>query len=468
MLRLMNGLLRRVWCAGFVAASMLASLGAKAQESAAVESDGFQEGVAPASESEAMPLSAADQADQGVLPAQGAAPAGPLPSYPSSAPQQQQPGSTVDPTDPATYDPAAETDPAALNDFRDTLSPYGSWADDSTYGSVWVPSSGVVGADFSPYVTHGRWALGEDGGWVWVSDFSWGWAPFHYGRWVWIGGRGWSWIPGRVYSPAWVVWRTGYYDDYYVGWAPMPPTWYWRGGLAWSLWFVPPAPYVFCSSRHVFASGVRSYIVSPSRVGVIAPRTRAYVAASATVGGAPYRTAAFTRGPSMADAAQRVGPDPRAIAYSRPVANNSRFYAATAPRPAAGDYHQTWAGRNSLPTLRPGTGVAPRAPSSTTYSGFQSVPRSASPEVPRPLPSRSFAGPNAGMVRPSPAPYTAPTYRGAPPSSFRSSPSPTFRSAPSPTFRSAPSPSFRSAPSGGGPHFAPGPSAPRSFRGRGR
>ena len=81
--------------------------------------------------------------------------------------------------------------------------------------------------------------LAEDGNWMWVSDFNWGWAPFHYGRWLWIFGPWMGWIPGRVYSHAWVVWRTGYYDDYYVGWAPMPPTWYWRSGYAYGLYYVP-------------------------------------------------------------------------------------------------------------------------------------------------------------------------------------------------------------------------------------
>ena len=196
-----------------------------------------------------------------------------------------------EPTDPAAYDASADTDPSALTDFRETLTPYGSWEDDATYGVVWVPSASVVGDSFTPYVSDGHWALAEDGNWMWVSDFNWGWAPFHYGRWLWISGRGWGWIPGRVYSHAWVVWRTGYYDDYYVGWAPMPPTWYWRSGYAYGLYYVPPAPYVFCSSRYVFYPHVHSYIVPASRVSVIAPRTQPYVAAAATVG--PTTTAAL-------------------------------------------------------------------------------------------------------------------------------------------------------------------------------
>ena len=53
----------------------------------------------------------------------------------------------------------------------------------------------------------------------------------------------WAWIAGRRYANAWVVWRTPEPDYYYVGWAPMPPYWYWSGGVAVSFWVIPPAPY---------------------------------------------------------------------------------------------------------------------------------------------------------------------------------------------------------------------------------
>src|SRR5262249_14892057 len=129
-------------------------------------------------------------------------PAPPLPpagDAPAPAPSEAAPSNaSAEPPYPSEYDVAADTDPAALNDFRETLDPYGTWEDDPTYGTVWVPASTVVGVEFTPYVTHGHWGLTATNSWIWVSDFSWGWAPFHYGRWVWIGGRGWGWIPGRV------------------------------------------------------------------------------------------------------------------------------------------------------------------------------------------------------------------------------------------------------------------------------
>ncbi len=110
-------------------------------------------------------------------------------------------------------------DPQAYTQFQEALSPYGSWLDDATYGRVWQPESAVVGADFVPYYTNGYWTLTEFG-WTWVSNWNWGWAPFHYGRWIVIAGYGWVWTPGTMWGPAWVSWRSG---GGYVGWAPMPP-----------------------------------------------------------------------------------------------------------------------------------------------------------------------------------------------------------------------------------------------------
>jgi Family of unknown function (DUF6600) len=110
-------------------------------------------------------------------------------------------------------------DPNAYQQFEGALDQYGSWYDDPSYGHIWVPSAGSVGNDFSPYSTGGHWVLTEYG-WTWVSDYSWGWAPFHYGRWSYVGAYGWSWIPGTCWGPGWVSWRSG---GGYVGWSPLPP-----------------------------------------------------------------------------------------------------------------------------------------------------------------------------------------------------------------------------------------------------
>src|SRR5688500_10749548 len=60
-----------------------------------------------------------------------------------------------------------DADPRALSDFRPLLDRYGAWVDDARYGLVWVPSRQLVGDDFAPYLTRGRWALDTAGDWVW-------------------------------------------------------------------------------------------------------------------------------------------------------------------------------------------------------------------------------------------------------------------------------------------------------------
>ncbi|KIO78119.1 hypothetical protein TH53_05285, partial [Pedobacter lusitanus] len=110
-----------------------------------------------------------------------------------------------------------EYDNISLQSFYDELSPYGTWIQDPQYGNVWRPD--VDQGDFRPYYTDGRWAMTEYGN-TWVSDYDWGWAPFHYGRWVNNRFNQWVWIPDTVWGPAWVSWRSG---GGYYGWAPLGP-----------------------------------------------------------------------------------------------------------------------------------------------------------------------------------------------------------------------------------------------------
>jgi len=53
-----------------------------------------------------------------------------------------------------------------------------------------------------------------------VSDYPWGWAPFHYGRWFTDPFYGPMWLPDYEWGPGWVDWRS---STSYYGWAPLAP-----------------------------------------------------------------------------------------------------------------------------------------------------------------------------------------------------------------------------------------------------
>lgn len=97
--------------------------------------------------------------------------------------------------------------------FQQNLSLYGRWEFNPRFGQVWVYED----PDFRPYATDGHWEY-TNYGWSWVSDFEWGWAPFHYGRWEHDPSDGWMWLPGYQWASAWVSWSE---QDGYYGWAPL-------------------------------------------------------------------------------------------------------------------------------------------------------------------------------------------------------------------------------------------------------
>lgn len=134
--------------------------------------------------------------------------------------------------------------------FYDHLSPHGRWINDSEYGYVWAPR---VEPDFQPYASRGHWVMTEYGN-TWVSDYDWGWAPFHYGRWIYDDYDGWLWIPGSDWGPAWVDWR---HSDGYYGWAPMGPR---------VTYVVPVTRWVFVPVRYIASPRIYSYCVPRTRV----------------------------------------------------------------------------------------------------------------------------------------------------------------------------------------------------------
>ncbi|MBO0938341.1 hypothetical protein J2I47_17450 [Fibrella sp. HMF5335] len=140
-------------------------------------------------------------------------------------------------------------------DFYANLSPYGQWVQTPEYGTVWIPNAGP---DFQPYASNGHWVVTEYGN-TWVSDYPWGWAPFHYGRWYQDRYRGWAWVPGNDWGPAWVSWRSG---GGYYGWAPLGP------GLNVNVNITIPAPY--------WTFVPQAYITSPRLYSYCVPRQRVY------------------------------------------------------------------------------------------------------------------------------------------------------------------------------------------------
>lgn len=365
-----------------------------------------------------------------------------------------------------------ETDPSALTDFRPALDPYGAWVDDETYGTVWVPSTAVVGADFTPYVTAGRWTY--DDGYVWVSDYDWGWAPFHYGRWVYIAGHGWSWIPGRVYRGAWVVWRTGPVGFGYVGWGPAPPDWYWRGGYAYGFHHGYQTPYYFCETRHVFQPQVGGHVVRGPMARDIGKRTEPYVPAEPRVD--QGRVSATPRVAGVAgEGAPLTASTPTGLrrGAAGPEVSALGLESSKLPRPTAADKGVTRAYDFGAP--RTAVALGARPPSSTPRP-VGSFAGTAAPSAHGPArvggvgpaaSDRSYTHPPRETSSVAPSPQRLPPTRTdhvftPPPSTPR--PTETYRSPPMVEHHRAPvQPShdaFHSTPSYSPPSYSPRSSAP--------
>jgi len=372
--------------------------------------------------------------DDSAEPAQSAPPPASSPQVPAYGPQGQPMPGNANAAAPAPVDNVPETDPRALTEFRPTLDPYGAWVEDAKYGTVWVPNRDVVGDDFAPYVSAGHWSLTDDDDWYWQSDYPFGGVVFHYGRWVWVPGVGWAWVAGRRYANAWVTWRVPTDDYGYVGWAPMPPAWGWYGGSAISLWWTPPAPYVFCPSGYAFSYNVHSYIVHDRYViHDVAAHTRNYaggghIAASPRV--LPANSTPM-RGPSL----QSVHiPASSASRVSGGVAASAHFPAASSARPymrSDGGYgSRSYSTVNTRPYSNPSSYARPSTnysrPVNTTpytysrpsnYSSYHAVPQrsySAGTSRSYSLPStRTYSAPSSSY-RAAPTHYAAPSFHSAP------------------------------------------------------
>ena len=141
--------------------------------------------------------------------------------------------------------------------FYDRLAPFGIWFEHPRYGLAWRPRG--VSRQWRPY-WDGDWIYTRYG-WTWASNEPWD-VTYHYGRWINDRPYGWLWVPGRVWGPAWVDWR---YGDDWIGWAPLPPSAYWRRGAFYGDYSIEPHHYCFVETRHFAAPGLRNHIVPPER-----------------------------------------------------------------------------------------------------------------------------------------------------------------------------------------------------------
>lgn len=267
-------------------------------------------------------------------------------------------------------DDVEDGDPRALTEFRGELDPYGSWADDPSYGRVWVPHAHVVGDGFQPYVSGGHWALDENDEWVWVSDYPFGHVVFHYGRWVWSSPRGWVWIPGYRYAPAWVVWRVPTAGSSYVGWAPAPPTFVWFGGVSVFWGYDPYYTWVFCPSAYVFSYHVHYHVVRDH-----------YWMSYAARHTVPYRAPrASSPGPSRA---RPVSPPLATAGVPRSRVPRERLSSGSATPGGRAAYVPSRAGADTRRSFSPGAGASPPRETRAVPRAGAAAPRQIRP-VPRP------------------------------------------------------------------------------------
>lgn len=154
----------------------------------------------------------------------------------------------------------AQNEDVSLQSFYDELSPYGTWIQDPQYGYVWRPD--VDQDEFRPYYSNGRWVMTEYGN-TWVSNYDWGWAPFHYGRWVYNRYNQWLWIPDTVWGPAWVSWRSG---GGYYGWAPLGPSISIGINIGHGGYRVPDFCWNFIPYNNIYYNSYPRYYASRNRV----------------------------------------------------------------------------------------------------------------------------------------------------------------------------------------------------------
>ena len=297
--------------------------------------------------------------------------------------------------------------------FNSTLAPYGSWVYVAGYGRCWRPTVTVVNAGWQPYCDHGHWVW-TDCGWYWISDYSWGWAPFHYGRWFCDAHLGWCWYPDTVWGPSWVTWR---YSAGYCGWAPLPPHAVYRAGVG---FFYNGAA---VSVGFNFGLGVSAYAFVPTG-NFCDPHPWHYRVAPTHVTQIYNNTTVINNFNEDAHNRRFInhGIDPQHItevthAPIRPVAIHETTMRVPRGEQLGRDGHTLYVNRphfSENPAPRPTT--TPR-PAGNAYQGqgFHNGNPNNNPPVPRshqPAPATTPPANRGGTLHPTPTPPVGSAYQG--------------------------------------------------------
>lgn len=285
----------------------------------------------------------------------------------------------------------------SLQVFYDELSYHGDWINNPDYGYVWRPN---VDRDFRPYYTNGRWVMTEYGN-TWVSNYSWGWAPFHYGRWFYDDYDGWLWLPDVEWGPAWVDWRTG---SGYYGWAPLGP----RMGISVTIGrrYYPDFYWVFIPQKYIYYNSYNRYWNPTRNVTIIRNTTiinNVYV----------NNNVNYVSGPSVRDVRRATR---QSVTVYR-ISDASRPSAARVERNTLNVYRpQVERGNDAAPSRtvsqRPSRGVEQtnsrsvrpevgKTNNTTTETTVSSRPQRSETTTPRNVESRSGRESNIRTITPS-------------------------------------------------------------------
>ena len=207
--------------------------------------------------------------------------------------------------------PASVGVSVTVGGFYDELSPYGHWVYTDRWGEVWYPDS--VDASWQPY-SNGHWVW-TDYGWTWVSYDAWGGDPYHYGCWTYETSYGWLWVPGTVWAPSWVTWS---YNDSYIGWAPLPPTFsLGYSGYAGSPVVLAPTSYVYVPSQQFVSTSVATVRVPMTQNASILPSSTSVTRLA--VSGGVVRNTALAPAQVERISGKHIAPVPIANAKTQPV-----------------------------------------------------------------------------------------------------------------------------------------------------